>query len=58
MGWILKRNKTSINDEWIVGPTNNMSFKDMPEDDFADASKTALIFVVELDSFLTAWMGR
>ena len=58
MGWILKRNKTSINGEWMVSPTNKVSFKDTAEEDFAEALKTALILVVVLDSFLTAWMGR
>ena len=32
-----------------------MSFSDTPVDDFADASKTAVIMMVELDSSLTAY---
>lgn len=33
-----------------VGPTRRVSFRDIPEDDFADASNTACIFVVLLHS--------
>ena len=42
----------------MVGPTSNVSFREIPDVDFADASKTALSFVVELDSFQTACIGR
>ena len=52
------RRSTSISGGWMVGPTSNVSFNDIPVDDLADASNTALIFVVVLDSFRTACMGR
>ena len=42
---------------WIVGPTSNISFIDIPVDDLADASNTALILVVVLDSFWTVCIG-
>ena len=42
----------------MVGPTNNVSLRETPVEDLAEASNTALIFVVVLDSFLTACMGR
>ena len=43
----------------MVGPTNNISFRETPLEDLADASNTALIFVVVLDSFLLhAWEDR
>ena len=35
-----------------MGPTCKVSFKDMPVDDFAEASNTTLNFVVVLDSLL------
>ena len=47
-----------MREECTVGPTRSVSFSDIPDDDLADASKTALILVVELDSFLTACIGR
>jgi hypothetical protein len=34
----------------MVGPTNSESFRDTAVDVFAEASKTAQTFVVELDS--------
>ena len=42
----------------MVGPTSNVSFNDTPVDDFTDASNTARIFVVLLDSLRTACTGR
>ena len=44
--------------ECTVGPTSSVSFRETPDEDFAEASKTAQIFVVVLDSFLTACIGR
>ena len=41
-----------------VGPTSSVSFSDTPEDDLADASKTALSLVVVLESFFNAWIGK
>ena len=41
----------------MVGPTSNISFNDIPVDDLADASNTALILVVVFDSFWTACIG-
>ena len=45
--------------EWRVdgGTTSNISFIDILVDDLADASNTALILVVVLDSFWTACIG-
>ena len=37
-----------------MGPTCKVSFKDMPVDDFAEASNTTLNFVVVPDSFITS----
>ena len=42
----------------MVGLTNNVLFRGTPVEDLAEASNTSLIFVVVLDSFLTACMGR
>ena len=43
----------------MVGPANNISFRETPVEDLAEASNTALIFVVVLDSFLLhAWEDR
>lgn len=42
----------------MVGPTNNVSLSDTPVEDFAEAPKTALIFVVVLESLYTACIGR
>ena len=41
-----------------MGPTNKVSLRDTADDDLADASNTALIFVVVLESLRTACMGR
>ena len=40
-----------------MGPTCKVSFKDMPVDDFAEASNTTLNFVVVLDYFITEFIG-
>ena len=42
----------------MVGPTNNVPFRETPVEDLAEALNTVLIFVVVVDSFLTACMGR
>lgn len=41
-----------------MGPTIRVSFSEIPEEDLAEASKTALTLVVLLDSFLTTCIGR
>ena len=41
-----------------MGPTSRMLFNDIPDDDFAEASNTAHILVVELDCLYTACMGK
>ena len=56
--WHRNRSKTSLRDAWTVGPTSSISFRDTPDEDLADASNTARIFVVVLESFGTACMGR
>lgn len=49
----------SINEEWMVGPTYKMSLSETLVEVLAEASKTALILVVVLDSFcLLASGGR
>ena len=40
---------TAVGHVQIDGPTSNLSFNEIPDDDLADASKTALIFVVVLE---------
>ena len=47
-----KRSSTSMRGGCTVGPTRNVSLNEIPDDDFAEASKTALTLVVELVSFL------
>ena len=47
-----------VHDECKVGPTNKVSLRENPVEDFAEASKTARIFVVVLDSFTTTCMGK
>ena len=42
----------------MVGPTSRVSFSETPDDDFADASKTALTFVVELELLYTTYIGK
>ena len=42
----------------MVGPTRSVLLRETSVEDLADASKTALIFVVVLDAFYTACMGR
>ena len=42
----------------MVEPTNKVSLSDTLDEDLADASNTALIFVVVLKSLRTACMGR
>ena len=42
----------------MIGPTNNISFRETPIEDLAEAPNTGLIFVVVFDSFFTACMGR
>ena len=53
-----KRSSMSTRDECTVGPTRSWSFNETPDEDFIEASKTALTFVVVLDSLTTACMGR
>ena len=52
------RSSISIKDEWTVGPTSSVSFREILDADFAEASNTAQILVVVLDSFLTVCIGR
>ena len=56
--WLRKCNETSIREECTVGPTKSWSLRGIPVDDFTEASKTALILVVVLDSFMTACIGK
>ena len=42
----------------MVGPTNKVSLRDTPDEDLADASNNALIFVVLLQALHMACMGR
>ena len=41
-----------------MGPTSRMSFNDIPDDDFAEASNTARILVVVLDCLYMVCMGK
>ena len=45
----LNCSKTSMRGGCTVGPTRSVSFNETPEADFAEASKTALTLVVELE---------
>ncbi len=47
-----------MSDGCTVGPTRRVSLRETPENYFAEASNTAVILVVVLCSFLTAWMGK
>ena len=40
-----------------MGPTGKVSFKDMPVDDFAEASNTTLSFVIVIEYFITECIG-
>ena len=42
----------------MVSPMSNVSFRETPDMDFAEASKGALILVAVLDFFLTTCIGR
>ena len=53
-----KRSKTSSSGEWTVGPTISMSLRETPDMVFMEASNTARIFVVVLDSLRTACIGK
>ena len=50
--------KTSISFGCTVGPTSKVSLSEIFVDNFAEASKTALTFVVELEALYTACIGR
>ena len=41
----------------MVGPTMRVELRELPVDVAAEASNTARIFVVVLDSLLTMYMG-
>ena len=43
--------------ECTLSPTSRRLLRETPDDDSAEASRTARILVVLLDSFLTACMG-
>ena len=57
-GYNRKHNRTSTKGGCVVGPTRSVLLRETPVEDLADASKTALIFVVVLDAFYMACMGR
>ena len=42
----------------MVDQTNKISLREVLDEDFAEASKTALIFVVVLDFFFTVCLER
>ncbi len=54
--WKRKRNSTSTNEEYTVGPTSRLSFNDTPVEVFAEV--TARTFVVVLEDFITACIGK
>ena len=54
----LNQRSTSTSGGWIVGPTNKQSFREVPDADLADASKTARTLVVVLDALYTTCEGR
>ena len=54
----LQRTKTSISGGCLVGPTMRVELSEIPVEEIADASNTARMLVVVLDSLCTTWIGR